>query len=112
MESAKVLLEAKSFRGANNRAYYAIFHAINAIHSLRGASYKKHKDALANFNKEYVYGIEIEREDIQGEKIINIEKESVDIISPKKEKVDDILNKLYTHKKPLQLKNVPMENLN
>ena len=54
MESAKVLLEAKSFRGANNRAYYAIFHAINAIHSLRGASYKKHKDALANFNKEYV----------------------------------------------------------
>ena len=49
-----------------------------------------------NFNKEYVYGIEIEREDIQGEKIINIEKESVDIISPKKEKVDDILNKLYT----------------
>lgn len=48
-----------------------------------------------NFNKEYVYGIEIEREDIQGEKIINIEKESVDIISPKKEKVDDILNKLY-----------------
>ena len=48
-----------------------------------------------NFNKEYVYGIEIEREDIQGEKIINIEKESVDIISPKKEKVDDILNILY-----------------
>ena len=48
-----------------------------------------------NINKEYVYGIEIEREDIQGEKIINIEKESVDIISPKKEKVDDILNKLY-----------------
>ena len=48
-----------------------------------------------NFNKEYVYGIEIEREDIQGEKIINIEKEPVDIISPKKEKVDDILNKLY-----------------
>ena len=48
-----------------------------------------------NFNKEYVYGIEIKQEDIQGEKIINIEKESVDIISPKKEKVDDILNKLY-----------------
>ena len=54
LNSAKLLLEAKSFRGANNRAYYAIFHAINAVHSLNGVSYKKHKDALSNFNKEYV----------------------------------------------------------
>ena len=32
----------------------ADFHAINAIHASSGKSYKRHKDAIANFNKEYV----------------------------------------------------------
>ena len=54
VESAKVLLGIDDYRGANNRAYYAIFHAINAIHALDGMSYKKHKDAIANFNKNYI----------------------------------------------------------
>lgn len=38
----------------NNRAYYAIYHVINAIHGMKGVAYKWHKDAIANFNKEYV----------------------------------------------------------
>lgn len=54
LKSAQILLEAGSLKAANNRAYYAIFHAINAIHALHGAGYKRHKDAIANFNKEYV----------------------------------------------------------
>ena len=54
LNAAKILREAKVYKGANNRAYYAIFHAINAIHALNGVAYKKHKDAIANFNKEYV----------------------------------------------------------
>lgn len=54
LKSAKILRDASCFKGANNRAYYAIFHAINAIHALNGVAYKKHKDAIANFNKEYV----------------------------------------------------------
>lgn len=54
MKSAKILLEAGEFRGANNRAYYGIYHAISAIHALDGNAYKRHKDALANFNKNYV----------------------------------------------------------
>lgn len=54
LKSAKILFDAKEYKGANNRAYYAIFHAINAIHALTGKSYKRHKDAVANFNKEYV----------------------------------------------------------
>ena len=40
--------------GANNRAYYGIYHAISAVHALDGNAYKRHKDALANFNKNYV----------------------------------------------------------
>lgn len=54
LKSARILLAAEEYKGANNRAYYAIFHAINAIHALDGKAYKRHKDAIANFNKEYV----------------------------------------------------------
>lgn len=54
VKSAKILLEAGEFRGSNNRAYYGIYHGISAIHALDGNAYKRHKDALANFNKNYV----------------------------------------------------------
>lgn len=54
LKSARILLAAEEYKGANNRAYYAIFHAVNAIHAINGKSYKRHKDAIANFNKDYV----------------------------------------------------------
>ncbi len=54
IKAAEILLQAEEFRGANNRAYYGIYHAVSAIHALDGNAYKRHKDALANFNKNYV----------------------------------------------------------
>lgn len=54
LKSAKILFDSEAYKAANNRAYYAIFHSVNAIHALNGASYKRHKDAIVNFNKEYV----------------------------------------------------------
>lgn len=54
LKSAGIPLSAEEYKGANNRAYYAIFHAINAIHALNGKAYKRHKDAIGNFNKDYV----------------------------------------------------------
>lgn len=72
LRSAKALLDIEDYRGANNRAYYAIFHAINAVHALDGQSYKKHKDAIANFNKNYVKTEIFERE--LGRKISQAEK--------------------------------------
>ncbi len=57
IKAAKILLDAGEYRSSNNRAYYGIYHAISAIHAIHamdGNAYKKHKDALANFNKEYV----------------------------------------------------------
>ena len=54
LQSARILYDAGQLKGANNRAYYAIYHAISAVHALDGNAYKRHKDALANFNKEYV----------------------------------------------------------
>ncbi len=54
LHSAEILLEAGEYKAANNRAYYAVFHAINAVHALDGKMYKRHKDAIANFNKIYI----------------------------------------------------------
>lgn len=54
LSSARILLRAGEYKGANNRAYYAIFHAINVVHAVKGDAFKRHKDAIANFNKSYV----------------------------------------------------------
>lgn len=54
LRSARILLDAQEYKGANNRAYYAIFQAINAVHAIDGTAYKRHKDAIANFNKNYI----------------------------------------------------------
>lgn len=51
LRDAELLLKNESYRSANNRAYYAIFHAVSAVHALNGKSYKRHKDALGNFNR-------------------------------------------------------------
>lgn len=54
LNSAKILLAAEEYKSANNRSYYAVFQAINAIHGLNGNAYKRHKDAIGSFNKDYV----------------------------------------------------------
>ena len=54
VKSAKILFDAPEYKGANNRAYYAVYHAITAVHALDRKAYKRHKDALANFNKDYI----------------------------------------------------------
>ncbi len=54
LKSVNILVKEGEYRGANNRAYYAIYHAISAVQALDGKSFKRHKDTLANFNKDYV----------------------------------------------------------
>lgn len=55
LESAELLFAAGKYKAANNRAYYACFHAIGAVLSLEPTSFKRHKDSLAYFNKNYVH---------------------------------------------------------
>lgn len=54
LEEAKILYSAKKYKGANNRAYYSIFHAIRSILALKPVDFKKHKDVIGYFNKSYV----------------------------------------------------------
>ena len=54
LESANILYDAEKYKAANNRAYYAVFHAIDAVLALEPVAYKKHKDVISYFNKNYV----------------------------------------------------------
>lgn len=54
LETAILLYENNSLLAANNRAYYAIFHAIKAVLALERIDFKRHKDVTAYFNKNYV----------------------------------------------------------
>ena len=54
IEEAELLYNANKFKGANNRAYYSIFHSIKAVFALEPVDFKRHKDVLGYFNKNYV----------------------------------------------------------
>ena len=43
-----------SIDNAASRSYYGIFSAICAVHVLHGTTFKKHRDAIGQFNKLYV----------------------------------------------------------
>lgn len=54
LEASKILYKAKMYKSANNRAYHSIFHSIKSILSLEPVDFKKHKDVIGYFNKNYV----------------------------------------------------------
>ena len=54
LEEAEILYNVKKFKGANNRAYYSIFHSIKAVLALEPIDFKRHKDVIAYFNQHYI----------------------------------------------------------
>ena len=54
LEAAEMNFKGGYYRSSNNRAYYAIFHAIKAILALEQTDFKKHSSVIAYFNKEYI----------------------------------------------------------
>ena len=67
-----ILHEAGQYRAANNRAYYSIFHTICAVLAKEGVAFKRHKDTLSYFNKNYVQPEIFPRE--LGRKIVKAEE--------------------------------------
>lgn len=72
LETARLTFDAGQYRGANNRAYYSIFHTICAVLAKEGISFKRHKDAIGYFNKNYIQP-EIFPRDL-GRKIVKAEE--------------------------------------
>ena len=52
--SAEALLQINDERGAVNRAYYAVFHAIRSVLILEGMDFAKHSGVISYFRKEYI----------------------------------------------------------
>ena len=72
LDTATLTLEAGQYRAANNRAYYSIFHTICAVLAKEGVAFKRHKDTLSYFNKNYVQ-LEIFPREL-GRKIVKAEE--------------------------------------
>lgn len=72
LESARLLIGAGQYRAANNRAYYCIFHTICGILAKEGIAFKRHKDTLSYFNKQYIHTEIFPRE--LGRKIVKAEE--------------------------------------
>ena len=54
LDATKVCIESKHYKDAINRSYYASFYAIKAVLAMEGIDFKRHKDVVAYFNKNYV----------------------------------------------------------
>ena len=51
IRTAQINIENGLYKGAINRSYYAIFHAIRAVNVLDGFDASKHSSVIAHFNQ-------------------------------------------------------------
>ena len=54
LEASRKLFDVELYKDSINRSYYATFHAIRSVLALSAVDYKRHKDVISYFNKEYV----------------------------------------------------------
>ena len=54
LRMANILYNSNELLGANNRAYYSIFHSMRAVLALERVDFKRHKDVQSYFNKNNV----------------------------------------------------------
>ena len=54
LAAAKLLFESHNYRGANNRAYYSIFHSLRAVLALDNFDSRKHSGIIAEFRRRYI----------------------------------------------------------
>ena len=55
LDTAELLFNNEKLKAANNRAYYSIYYSLTAVLCLEPIAFKKHKDAIGYFNKNYVH---------------------------------------------------------
>lgn len=62
LTAAKMCLEYHLYKDCINRSYYVAFYAVKAVLAIEGVDFKRHKDAVAYFNKTYVASGKVSRE--------------------------------------------------
>ena len=61
LQSARTLLSAEHYKGAANRCYYAIFHAMRAVLALDEIDMKHHGGIISEFRRRYIKSGILER---------------------------------------------------
>ena len=54
LDAAGLCLERNLYKDTINRSYYAAFYAVKAVLALEEVDFKRHKDAVGYFNRNYV----------------------------------------------------------
>lgn len=54
LKASSNCFENKFYKDAINRSYYSVFYSVKAVLSLGSIDFKRHKDVIGYFNKEYV----------------------------------------------------------
>ena len=54
LKAARYCLQENLYKDCINRSYYAAFYGVKAVLALGTVDFKRHKDVVAYFNKEYV----------------------------------------------------------
>lgn len=54
LANARLCIDNYFYRDAVNRSYYATFYAVRSVLAIEGVDFKRHKDVMAYFNKNYV----------------------------------------------------------
>lgn len=62
LDNAKLCLDNHFYRDCINRSYYVAFYAVKAVLATESIDFKRHKDAMAYFNKTYVASGQFPRE--------------------------------------------------
>ena len=84
--------EAEKYRGASNRSYYALFHAIRSVLALDGIDRKHHSGVISEFRRLYIHtGIfDTEWSNIIGDQFDNRSASDYnDFYTPAKEEVEE-----------------------
>jgi len=55
LDTAELLFNNYRLKAANNRAYYSIYYSLTAVLCLESIAFKRHKDTIGYFNKNYVH---------------------------------------------------------
>ena len=98
LEEAEALFAINKFKGASNRAYYSVFHAIKAILALEQVDFKKHSSVIAYFNKEYISKNIFPRELGKGISTVRFFREKSDYVDFYIVTKDECKNQLKTAK--------------
>lgn len=54
LRAARALLKIEDYRGAANRSYYSVFHAMRAVLALDGIDRKHHSGIITEFRRLYI----------------------------------------------------------